>query len=349
MLILTRKPGESVIVEDSVRITVLEVRGSQVKLGIQAPQEVRVNREEVLERQRAEAGLPPALDPPLAAARSPRADRRPPGGDVPRGGAPRADALRGGPSRGDVPRGGPPRADAQRGGPPRGDGQRGEPARGSAHRRESAWGNAHHEAAGGNGPHETPRPDGLRPDSHRGDPPRAGEPSSPGGRLRGSRSSSQLSHPSRLHPGTRSDPSDAAGRWSGTRRGEPVLHSHPDSEEPEPLPAPMRRYRVPEGRRFGRRWPGSRLPIREGQEDSPPEVEIEPLAGDGTAGSDAETGGAEGGVAGGGATERGNTEESGAQGGAAGREDSSGALPPALDPGAPHRPRSKRAGDSEAA
>jgi carbon storage regulator len=74
MLILTRKPGESVIIEESVRITVLEVRGSQVKLGIQAPPEVRVNREEVLERQRAEANLPP-LDIVPAPGTPPPADR----------------------------------------------------------------------------------------------------------------------------------------------------------------------------------------------------------------------------------------------------------------------------------
>ncbi len=76
MLILTRKPGESIIVEESVRITVLEVRGSQVKLGIQAPQEVRVNREEVLERQRAESNLPP-LDTLPALSPAPRASNRP--------------------------------------------------------------------------------------------------------------------------------------------------------------------------------------------------------------------------------------------------------------------------------
>ncbi len=50
MLILTRKPGETVVVDDDVRITVLAVRGNQIKLGIEAPQEVRVNRLEVLER-----------------------------------------------------------------------------------------------------------------------------------------------------------------------------------------------------------------------------------------------------------------------------------------------------------
>ncbi len=78
MLILTRKPGESVMIEESVRITVLEVRGSQVKLGIQAPLDVRVNREEVLERQRAEAGLPPIEDlalPPAPAREAAQAGR----------------------------------------------------------------------------------------------------------------------------------------------------------------------------------------------------------------------------------------------------------------------------------
>ncbi len=51
MLILTRKPGETVVIGEEVRITVLAVRGSQIKLGIDAPREVRVNREEVLERE----------------------------------------------------------------------------------------------------------------------------------------------------------------------------------------------------------------------------------------------------------------------------------------------------------
>jgi carbon storage regulator len=51
MLILTRKPGETVVIGDDVRITVLAIRGSQIKLGIDAPREVRVNREEVLDRE----------------------------------------------------------------------------------------------------------------------------------------------------------------------------------------------------------------------------------------------------------------------------------------------------------
>jgi carbon storage regulator len=47
MLVLTRRPGESVMVGDDVTITVLEVRGDVVRLGIQAPRTVQVHREEV--------------------------------------------------------------------------------------------------------------------------------------------------------------------------------------------------------------------------------------------------------------------------------------------------------------
>lgn len=47
MLVLTRRPGESVMVGDDVVITVLEVRGDVVRLGIRAPRSVPVHREEV--------------------------------------------------------------------------------------------------------------------------------------------------------------------------------------------------------------------------------------------------------------------------------------------------------------
>ena len=46
MLVLSRKPGTQVLVGDNVRITILEIRGGQVKLGIEAPESVRVLREE---------------------------------------------------------------------------------------------------------------------------------------------------------------------------------------------------------------------------------------------------------------------------------------------------------------
>lgn len=54
MLILTRRLGESVMIGDEVTVTVLGVRGNQVRLGFAAPQHVAVHREEVYERLQAE-------------------------------------------------------------------------------------------------------------------------------------------------------------------------------------------------------------------------------------------------------------------------------------------------------
>lgn len=50
MLILTRKVGESIIIGDNIRVAVLEVRGRQIRLGIDAPPEVVVLREEIAQR-----------------------------------------------------------------------------------------------------------------------------------------------------------------------------------------------------------------------------------------------------------------------------------------------------------
>jgi carbon storage regulator len=50
MLILTRRIGETLMIGDRVTVTVLEVKGNQVRLGINAPKEVAVHREEVFER-----------------------------------------------------------------------------------------------------------------------------------------------------------------------------------------------------------------------------------------------------------------------------------------------------------
>ncbi|GAB1643294.1 carbon storage regulator CsrA [Krasilnikovia sp. MM14-A1259] len=47
MLVLTRKAGESVIIGDNIVVTVLEARGDVIRIGIQAPRDVQVHREEV--------------------------------------------------------------------------------------------------------------------------------------------------------------------------------------------------------------------------------------------------------------------------------------------------------------
>lgn len=47
MLVLTRRVGDSIIIGDDIVVTVLEVRSDQVRIGIEAPREVSVHREEV--------------------------------------------------------------------------------------------------------------------------------------------------------------------------------------------------------------------------------------------------------------------------------------------------------------
>jgi len=49
MLVLSRKKSESIVINDDVIITVVEVRGDKVRLGVQAPRDVPVHRQEVLE------------------------------------------------------------------------------------------------------------------------------------------------------------------------------------------------------------------------------------------------------------------------------------------------------------
>lgn len=50
MLALSRKPGESVIIGNDIEITILEVKGEQVKVGIKAPQSVAIYRKELFEQ-----------------------------------------------------------------------------------------------------------------------------------------------------------------------------------------------------------------------------------------------------------------------------------------------------------
>lgn len=50
MLILTRKQGESVAIGDDIQVTVVEIQGKQVKLGVKAPREIAVHRQEIYEK-----------------------------------------------------------------------------------------------------------------------------------------------------------------------------------------------------------------------------------------------------------------------------------------------------------
>ena len=65
MLILTRKPGESLYIGDNIKITIVEIKGHQIRVGIDAPTELRIYREEIYlqileeNRKAAEAAMGP--------------------------------------------------------------------------------------------------------------------------------------------------------------------------------------------------------------------------------------------------------------------------------------------------
>ena len=63
MLILTRRVGETIMVGDEVQVTVLGVKGNQIRIGINAPEEIAVHREEIYKRIIQERGeLEPSGD-----------------------------------------------------------------------------------------------------------------------------------------------------------------------------------------------------------------------------------------------------------------------------------------------
>jgi carbon storage regulator len=65
MLVLSRKKNESIVVDDSIVITVVEIRGDKVRLGIEAPREVPIHRSEVREAMSAQSEQPPEAVPPV--------------------------------------------------------------------------------------------------------------------------------------------------------------------------------------------------------------------------------------------------------------------------------------------
>ncbi len=54
MLVLTRKPGEGILVGDDITIKIIEVKGGAIRIGIDAPQEMKIYRQEVYDRIREE-------------------------------------------------------------------------------------------------------------------------------------------------------------------------------------------------------------------------------------------------------------------------------------------------------
>jgi carbon storage regulator len=58
MLILTRKVGESIVINDDIKVTILGVKGMQVRIGIDAPKDVQVHREEIFKRIQAGSPAP---------------------------------------------------------------------------------------------------------------------------------------------------------------------------------------------------------------------------------------------------------------------------------------------------
>jgi carbon storage regulator len=63
MLILTRRVGETVMIGNDITVTILGVKGNQVRVGINAPKSVAVHREEIYERIKREQGEPQSVPP----------------------------------------------------------------------------------------------------------------------------------------------------------------------------------------------------------------------------------------------------------------------------------------------
>ena len=85
MLILTRRPQESIRIGPRIRVTVLGFKGSQVRIGIEAPPDIAIDRQEIWERKQQEvlASGDGATNQPDAPVAAPLPDARPAGGSMP--------------------------------------------------------------------------------------------------------------------------------------------------------------------------------------------------------------------------------------------------------------------------
>ena len=63
MLVLTRKLGESIAIGDDIKVSIIEIKGKQVRLGIQAPQQTTVHREEIYQRIQEENRMAALISP----------------------------------------------------------------------------------------------------------------------------------------------------------------------------------------------------------------------------------------------------------------------------------------------
>jgi len=81
MLVLTRRPGQSVYIGDDVKITLVEIKGNQVRLGVEAPSSVRIFREEIylqiMEENKSAAALSKALPSDLKNVASAWSNKKP--------------------------------------------------------------------------------------------------------------------------------------------------------------------------------------------------------------------------------------------------------------------------------
>jgi carbon storage regulator len=63
MLVLTRRIGEEIVIDNNIRVTIVSIDGGKVRVGISAPPEVRVDRQEIHERRREFATQPDVVAP----------------------------------------------------------------------------------------------------------------------------------------------------------------------------------------------------------------------------------------------------------------------------------------------